>query len=331
MGRLQRVLVRWIRSYQFLTILNLVSLVAMVFPLILYAALTLQRPPRTPLSQELFMGITYQRHVQTQPRPVILHTLTVDLTAPGIRVIVSPGADDDFSSQSDPGQSERGQSERGQSEPAGQTIARTASAFLAATQVQIAANGSFFYPFSEKTPWDYAPHSGDRTYPLGQTIAQGTAYAHPTEPWHPFCVFPTQRVMISDQLSCPSGTTFALSGGPLLLLNGQPVQTAQEIKPPDKPYGRTILATNRLGTRLWLVAIDGKQPFYSEGMTIAEATDFVRSLGADDALNLDGGGSTTLVQATPSGPRLLNAPIHTKIPMRERPIANHIGIYAQPR
>jgi hypothetical protein len=27
-------------------------------------------------------------------------------------------------------------------------------------------------------------------------------------------------------------------------------------------------------------------------------------------------------------PKLLNAPIHTKLPMRERPVANQLGFYA---
>jgi len=67
---------------------------------------------------------------------------------------------------------------------------------------------------------------------------------------------------------------------------------------------------------------------YSEGMTIVELAKFVQQLGVDRALNLDGGGSTTLVMGTRLGARVLNAPIHTKVPMRERPVANHLGFYA---
>lgn len=59
-------------------------------------------------------------------------------------------------------------------------------------------------------------------------------------------------------------------------------------------------------------------------------TKIFQDLGVYSALNLDGGGSTTLVTETASGITPLNAPIHTKIPMRERPIANHIGFYALP-
>jgi Phosphodiester glycosidase len=60
---------------------------------------------------------------------------------------------------------------------------------------------------------------------------------------------------------------------------------------------------------------------------LAEIAD---SLGIETALNLDGGGSTTLAIATPNGPKVLNSPIRAKIPTWERPIANHVGFYAKP-
>ncbi len=63
---------------------------------------------------------------------------------------------------------------------------------------------------------------------------------------------------------------------------------------------------------------------------MSELTDIVMELGAHTALNLDGGGSTALVAAGFWGTHSLNAPIHTRIPMRQRPVANHLGFYARP-
>ncbi len=40
--------------------------------------------------------------------------------------------------------------------------------------------------------------------------------------------------------------------------------------------------------------------------------------------------ATTLVISNGSGTEVLNAPIHNKIPMNERPVANHLGFYALP-
>ncbi len=46
-------------------------------------------------------------------------------------------------------------------------------------------------------------------------------------------------------------------------------------------------------------------------------------------MNLDGGGSSTMVVAGRDGQsRVLNSPIDNYIPGRERPVANHLGIFA---
>jgi hypothetical protein len=70
--------------------------------------------------------------------------------------------------------------------------------------------------------------------------------------------------------------------------NLQPT-TFTEIRHP-----RTLIGIDRHGA-MWLVAIDGRQPGYSVGMTFAELMALCNRLDLSDALNLDGGGSTTMV------------------------------------
>jgi exopolysaccharide biosynthesis protein len=54
--------------------------------------------------------------------------------------------------------------------------------------------------------------------------------------------------------------------------------------------------------------VDGRQAPYSDGMSLAELARLMLALGTPQALNLDGGGSTTLVYADPdSGGALLVA------------------------
>ncbi|MGH2697706.1 MAG: phosphodiester glycosidase family protein [Actinomycetota bacterium] len=61
-------------------------------------------------------------------------------------------------------------------------------------------------------------------------------------------------------------------------------------------HPRTAVAYNRRADKLFFVTVDGRRPRYSKGMTLAQLTRFLRRrLGATDALNLDGGGSTTMV------------------------------------
>ena len=56
---------------------------------------------------------------------------------------------------------------------------------------------------------------------------------------------------------------------------------------------RTIAGVTRDG-RLLLVAVDGRAPGYSAGLSFSEEAAVMRALGATDATNLDGGGSTTM-------------------------------------
>jgi exopolysaccharide biosynthesis protein len=55
------------------------------------------------------------------------------------------------------------------------------------------------------------------------------------------------------------------------------------------------------------------------------------SLGAQYAMSLDGGGSSTMVVECAGGePRVLNSAIDNYISGRERPVANHLGIFVGP-
>lgn len=49
------------------------------------------------------------------------------------------------------------------------------------------------------------------------------------------------------------------------------------------------------GCRVFLVVVDGRQPDWSVGMTLVAFARLFKWLGASDALNLDGGGSSTMV------------------------------------
>jgi len=77
------------------------------------------------------------------------------------------------------------------------------------------------------------------------------------------------------------------------------------------------------------MAIDGRQLGYSESASTGETAEWIRKLGAYNALNLDGGGSTALVIEGPDGaPVVLNRPSGPP-PGVERRVANHLGVFAQ--
>ncbi|MFJ2238408.1 phosphodiester glycosidase family protein [Streptomyces sp. NPDC087859] len=96
-----------------------------------------------------------------------------------------------------------------------------------------------------------------------------------------------------------------VSAAPTLVENGRihiDAATEGTLDPLDLSFGfawsnvrqpRTLAGIDRHG-RLLLATVDGRQPGVSEGFTLAEAARFMRTLGAVQALNLDGGGSSAM-------------------------------------
>lgn len=281
-----------------------------VTPILLYCLLLLNRPPRTNKQEQLFQGVVYRREVRSTPRNLMLHIFTIDLKAPGVKLLLTPGK---------PAPDLKGSN------------AQTTSEFLKKYNLQLAINASYFHPFYEHHPWDYFPRRGDRVRVLGQAISNGNSYSPAAPGWPILCISEQQRAEIVPD-TCPTGTLQAVAGAQILVEHGKSIikEDSDSIKPQDL-HPRTAIAIDEKGEKLWLILIDGRQPFYSEGVTLAELKNIAIELGADSALNLDGGGSTTAVMANCCGWHLLNSPIHTKIPMRQRPVANHLGIYALPK
>jgi hypothetical protein len=60
-------------------------------------------------------------------------------------------------------------------------------------------------------------------------------------------------------------------------------------------HPRSAIGFNTDTSRFFFVTVDGRQPGHSDGMTLFELAEFMRQLGCSQALNLDGGGSTTMV------------------------------------
>lgn len=117
-----------------------------------------------------------------------------------------------------------------------------------------------------------------------------------------------------------------IGGHPVLVRAGREVSDAETGV--NEAFSRTRHPRSAVGWRedgtLLLVAVDGRQPGYSEGMTLAEMRELFLELGAVEALNLDGGGSTALVVR--GGP--VNRPSDRE---GERPVANALLVLGASR
>jgi hypothetical protein len=98
-----------------------------------------------------------------------------------------------------------------------------------------------------------------------------------------------------------------VGGWPVILrdsaVTGAADSTGATFAPVRHP--RTAIGLARGGHEIILAVVDGRQKPYSDGMTLRELAELFRALGARDALNLDGGGSSTFVLADSANPSLL--------------------------
>lgn len=89
-----------------------------------------------------------------------------------------------------------------------------------------------------------------------------------------------------------------VGGAGLLVRHGQALSdwTDEQLRAGfnTERHPRTMIGTSRGGT-IWLVTVDGRNPDLSVGMTFGELQKLAAGLKLENALNLDGGGSTTMV------------------------------------
>jgi hypothetical protein len=94
---------------------------------------------------------------------------------------------------------------------------------------------------------------------------------------------------------------------------------------------RTLYGLSADRRYLYLLTIDGRQPGYSDGAYDYEAAELLLLFGAADGMNLDGGGSTTLVVESSTGfPERLNKPSAVADSGHERTLGSHFGVFAKP-
>jgi len=258
----------------------------------------LLQPDQT--TEQLFEGITYIREVRNDPHDMVYHVITVDLRADGLKALVTPG-------------------NTNQDLP---LKARTTSEFLQEFNLQIAVNGDGFQPWSAN-PLNFFPQSGDNVAPLGFAASRGTIYQPEFGAEHTLYIYKNNKASINNEIGKVHN---AISGNRLIVDNNTPVENLSD----SVLHPRTALGLDRNGRTLIIVVVDGRQPGYSDGASLSGLAEILVDYGAWRGINMDGGGSTTLVIQDENGnPRLLNSPIHQGIPGNERPVGNHLGFFAR--
>lgn len=216
-----------------------------------------------------------------------------------------------------------------------ETTSETTGEFVRRHRVQVAINANFFSPCCVPGEKDLG----------GLAISRGSIVSPAVRHGPGDCVLAVtkdNRAVITK-----SGDTFreadywtAVAGSGLLLEAGvKPPAVTDPKNVAAEP--RTAVGLSRDGRYLILLVIDGRQRGYSMGATASEAAEWLLRFGAHDGLNLDGGGSTTLVCADRGKTMILNQPNGAARLVGGsserggdayalRSVGNNLGVFAKP-
>lgn len=170
------------------------------------------------------------------------------------------------------------------------TLARRAGSSLVA-----AVNGDFFTP--EDLPLGVEASGGEIR---GRSTRPVFAWRPGNGPWIGSLEWDGDSIRVGEwafPAEEPDPRIEILGGYPTLLRDGDWVGDLQQTDRPafsTQRHPRTALGLDPTLGRAWLVVVDGRGAS-SEGMTLPELADLLKSLGAREALNLDGGGSSVMV------------------------------------
>ena len=180
----------------------------------------------------------------------------------------------------------------------------------------LAVNGSPWGPFH--APWTFK-YAGNQ----GLMVADGVMVAEIRKGRPSFVVY--KNGDMEFRLFAPgddiSNVAHAISGFGFVLKDGN-------LTPKDSPKAklapRTGYGLSKDKRFLYIFVIDGRQASYSMGASTYEVGQFLRHLGAYSGLNMDGGGSTTLIVRPGDGKKMLKLNSHAF--GAERAVGGAMGI-----
>ena len=236
----------------------------------------------------------------------VAHAFRVDLADPDVQLFPTPRITNYFVNDR---------------EVAGLTI----SDFLRTNGLQIAINANFFdsngYYVPAGTPMDV----------YGLQICQGIEVSPQQTASHAYTIAFSTNNQSSYYTNWPiksnQGIYTAVAGNkPLVVAGKNAISRNDNDRDP-----RTAFGISQDGRYLYLLGIDGRQPGYSSGSSDYETAQWMLLLGAYNAINMDGGGSTTLVMEDSTKiPIRLNQSSAVADSGKERTVGSHFGVYAKP-
>ena len=252
--------------------------------------------------EKVYWGIDYWHEEVDGPNH--LYILKVDLQAKGIRPYVTP---EDCTKTGD-------------------TVlcnAMETSEFVKKYKTQVAVNASFF-DYNGGNGYD--PSTGKGTMRArGYTASEGSPYQYYLESSsHKATIGFTQNNAFLFGTDHQKAMYSAVSGSTYLVSNGKPSESNGDPEP------RTVAGIDKTGRYFYMIVVDGREAGKNEGMSFRDIAKHMVRLGVYTGVNLDGGGSTTMVIAGKPNNGVVNSPSNTIEGKRgyERKVTTHLGFFA---
>ncbi len=281
-----------------------------------------------------YVGVTLIERSETMPRPVNMHIAQIDTRARGIRFKVTPAG--------------------GRRE----VIRQTTLDFLKLEGAQLAINGHFFLPF---------PSEDTEAWVIGLAASEGRVYSAFEMPEQNYALVPgapainidhrnhaqlvhqdarepdgrqvrervrlwntiagSSQILTAGKVALPQYKDAAHPHG--VLAPGGPSSYSNDKSWNDIATARTVAGLSKNRRVLTLFTVDARGG--SEGMRLGEIAEVLkRDYGVWDAINLDGGGSTTMAWENPATGRaeLLNTSSDNR---NGRAVASSLAVFARRR
>jgi Phosphodiester glycosidase len=273
-------------------------LLILALPAICRAAVTTTYP---------FQGVTLIHRTETSPRPLDIHVAIIDMLAPGVRFQASPES---------PHANDL-------------TVAQTTRSFINGIGAQLGINGDFYSSpgtvngITHRDPSNFAASLGNIYSPF--TSGRPAIHVAKNNVAHTVTgsngsITPSPTVAVWNAVG---GSDYLINNGTIPAYMFDPAHGryafANELHP------RTAFGISADRSKVAMFVVDGRQSD-SGGMNFPEMANMLRNdYGMHWAINLDGGGSTTMAIRDPNS-RVLNDPSDGS----ERAVANSLALFARP-
>lgn len=203
-------------------------------------------------------------HIKYEEYPLIVHAVKIDLTNPKLKIVVTES--ELFNGK-------------------GLVRRETTLSFAKRNNTMVALNAAFFnvrsFLFSL------------RGEPIGIHIDKKIHLSKPFLEYGALCFLADNSVFIMESQTedIRKDIEYAVSGNRIILKNGRPVITNIG----KKEDSRTCVGIADEGKTLFLFFAEAENKKKSRGITYDEAHFFMQKLGVQDAIHLDGGGSSSLI------------------------------------